>query len=465
VSGYSVAADKGALAGVMQIMIDDPELAEQMGKNALEKVQHISWKATLDKLLMSSVASGKTCDSSAGNLVSKRLRIVVAVNFSVWPPQGGGQSRVYNVYRSIAQVADVTIVSLGGVESEYRVLELESGLIEISVPKSAVQQSVDQSLECELDASVSDISTINSIYESPDYLQALLQETRGADLVIASHPYLYNAIRTVYRGSVWYEAHNVELDMKSAVLSACMDKAGVYIESVRQTEQALCKDADRVLVCSEEDAARLNELYGCDDFSLVPNGVSTTKERFINPEKRLQNKRRLGLESRLLLLFMGSWHGPNIDAVGYIKEMAAKLPQCDFFIMGSVCEHPVCENLPANVYRLGVLDEAEKTVWMSAVDIALNPIVSGSGTNLKMLDYASAGIPVITTKFGNRGLGFRDGHDVFIASIDAFASLVGKLEKDRARLTRVVGPAYERTQNYFDWSVVTEEMKKRICLL
>ena len=30
-------------------------------------------------------------------------------------------------------------------------------------------------------------------------------------------------------------------------------------------------------------------------------------------------------------------------------------------------------------------------------DIGINPLISGSGTNLKMLEYLSSGLPTVTT--------------------------------------------------------------------
>ncbi len=46
---------------------------------------------------------------------------------------------------------------------------------------------------------------------------------------------------------------------------------------------------------------------------------------------------------------------------------------------------------------------------MGVADAALNPMRFGSGTNLKMLDYALAGLPVISSPVGARGLGLTPG--------------------------------------------------------
>ncbi len=42
-----------------------------------------------------------------------------------------------------------------------------------------------------------------------------------------------------------------------------------------------------------------------------------------------------------------------------------------------------------------------------AASVAVNPMVSGSGTNLKIVEYLAAGVPVVSTPFGMRGLDLR----------------------------------------------------------
>jgi len=41
---------------------------------------------------------------------------------------------------------------------------------------------------------------------------------------------------------------------------------------------------------------------------------------------------------------------------------------------------------------------------LSCAQVALNPVQSGSGSNLKMAEYAAAGLPIVSTPFGCRGL-------------------------------------------------------------
>ncbi|MGH1462398.1 MAG: glycosyltransferase family 4 protein [Neptuniibacter sp.] len=462
VNGFSVPVNADSIAEAMQRFIDDPDLAQTMGIEAKKTVAHINWGTTLDMLLKTPEAVEVPESVATG----ERKKIVVALNFSVWPPQGGGQSRVYNLYKSISEVADVVIVSLGEVTSEQKKLQLSQGFYEHAVPLSAEQHAADNQMNQDLGVSVTDISAISNYKLSGNYLNALRTESDDADLVIASHPYLYYAIRDVYRGPIWYDAHNVELDMKAAVLKSAGQQSEIYLNQVRQVEQLCCEESEQVLVCSNEDGERLKQLYQLDIDKVLPvaNGVSLNSTPFTALSARLSNKKRLGLEGHFTALFMGSWHGPNIESVEYIKSFAEQTPEIDYVIFGSVCSHQVCDQLPANVHKLGLLSESEKQIWMSSVDLALNPMTSGSGTNLKMLDYAAAGIPIITTAFGNRGLNFVAGKHVVVAEIGKFPEQIMKIKSDQQLGNLLVANAYDFTRTRFSWAKIAEPLKQQLCL-
>ena len=50
--------------------------------------------------------------------------------------------------------------------------------------------------------------------------------------------------------------------------------------------------------------------------------------------------------------------------------------------------------------------------------LPIYPVISGSGTNIKMMEYIAYNLPVFTTRFGARGLELNDREDVFYFSHD-----------------------------------------------
>jgi len=328
----------------------------------------------------------------------------------------------------------------------------------VALPKSQAQDDHIGNLQSSLMASIEDIAAIDGYRLNPDYLSALSRECRDADIVIASHPYLYRAIRKVYSGRLWYEAHNVEYDMKTVVLPESPQRSE-YLGLVREVERQCCLDAELILSVSDEDKARIMEIYGIEDgkILIVRNGMDfrgAAACKMTWDEKR-SLKQRLGFGSRPVALFMGSYHGPNIDAMDAIITIAPQLPKYLFLIVGSVCLHGEACHLPENVKLLGVLDEEEKAVALNVSDIALNPVRGGSGSNLKLLEYVAYGIPVITTPHGNRGYGLMNKEHLMVAETVEFSTILRDLPyADPLRLQAMASNARQFASSRYDWSLI-----------
>lgn len=449
VSGFSVAPEVDALKQAMSQLLADHDATVRMGEQARDKVAHISWEATLAPLL---APTTETAEAVNPTPEKTRKKVVVTSTFPAWPPQGGGQSRLYNLYAQLSQHMDVSLVCTG---PETRHLRLLPGLVEHVVTESLSQKVHAKTLQHGRKVPLGDIAAIDGILKNSAYMSLLEDQVRNADLVIASHPYLYQAIRAVWQGPIAYDAHNVEADMKAAVLEGQKDPAPL-LQKVRDTEAACIRESEWLVACSQDDLDRFAALYGAIDrpTAVAGNGVDLKLTRYHSVEKRRENRIKLGLPTdQEALLFMGSWHGPNLEAAQIILELAKERPQYQFWLLGSLCNHPDFQKLPDNVTPLGMLPEAEKQVVMSAASAALNPMTSGSGTNLKMLDYAAWGLDIISTPFGNRGIDFVDGNEVTLVEPTAFAQAIDDLIAlpDDQRNIRT-DAAHQRVEQSFDWS-------------
>lgn len=110
--------------------------------------------------------------------------------------------------------------------------------------------------------------------------------------------------------------------------------------------------------------------------------------------------------------------------------------------MGAVCRHLPAPD-PPNVKSLGFLDEADKIRQLRTCTVALNPLFSGAGTNLKMLDYMAAGAPIVASPVGARGLDLEHGIDTYIIDTGAFTPTIRSVLADRAA-SRIVGATAQR---------------------
>jgi len=156
-----------------------------------------------------------------------------------------------------------------------------------------------------------------------------------------------------------------------------------------------------------------------------------------------------------LALFLGSWHEPNLAAVRDVLAAAEALPGARFLVVGSAGLAFAAEPVPPNADLCGVVDAGFVRSVLGLADAALNPMRWGSGTNLKMLDYALAGVPILSTTFGARGLGLEPGRHYEAVDADALAEgleALAALPAD-ALETRTQAAA-EHVREHFAWDAI-----------
>jgi glycosyltransferase involved in cell wall biosynthesis len=381
----------------------------------------------------------------------------VTSTFPIYPPQGGGQARIFNLYKQLAKRYDVEVVTFTEADRRHFDGYISDSFREIRIPKSAEHQKKEwEKYESKVGVPVSDIAMLSLSGYTPEYGKRLEASIAGSDTVVISHPYLYTEAKKYLRGKKFvYEAHNVESEIKKNILPDAPFAKNLFQE-LFEAEKACCEECELIMTCSLEDKETLAGIYGvgAEKISVVPNGVDCSQTRFTDLNARTANKKALGLGAETIGLFMGSWHGPNLEACEKIIEFAPKCPDVRILFMGSQCLYFSKRTLPANIGLLGVVSEEVKNRVFSAVDFAVNPMLSGSGTNLKMFDYMAAGIPVITTEFGARGI---DRKTVFhITEIDDMADAVNAFRLPAQEQT--VNDARRYVEEEFDWAVIAQKL-------
>ena len=445
------------LGAALASLVADPDRAEAMGRTARRWARRIRWPATVAALLGerrgSGMRSGRSGDRSAcqnergserGRARGRRPKVVVTATYRVFPPFHGGQLRCFHLYGCLPPRADVEIVSLVDPTDIGGRTELAPGLVETVVPRSAAhhERIVEATLRAGLP--LTDILAGTLIAHSPDYLDALRTATRGAELVLLAHPYLVGATSHLDPGLPRaYDAHNAELRLKEAVLPA--DAFGSrLLRLVRDVEEEAVVGSGLVVACSDGDRESLAAEYGVAPgrIEVVPNGTDLTIPFVTGSDRTRRRDRWLrhfrdGVDggptqpSRSLAIFLASWHPPNLDAVEVILEAAAAAPEWLFVIGGSVGGYFERRPHPANVVLAGLISDRAKRALLACADVALNPMRTGSGTNLKVLEYLAAGVPVVSTAFGIRGLD-RIGSDQVHVTDAGAPALVAALSAVRA---------------------------------
>jgi glycosyltransferase involved in cell wall biosynthesis len=434
------------------------EAAREMGANARDAVANITWDRVVNGLLK---------DSGSGALPvfpkrqALRKKMVVAVTFPIYPPRGGGQARIYHLYRYLAEHFDIEILSLCAHGKPEINREIAPGLREIRVPVSVEHQLAEKQLSKSVgNLPVTDIVADQLIDLTPEYLEKMQVAVAHANVVVACHPYLGKRLSAMNpRADFWLEAQDVEYLLKKDILPD--NEAGrQMLETVKEAEAFCWRHASTVFTCALQDIDALTDLYGASSAKTmeVANGVSIEDVPFVDGKERQSRKAKIGLSNSTVALFMGSWHGPNIEAAEHILEYAETMPAVIFIILGSVCGAIANRKIPANVKLLGVVDDNVKAVLLGTADVALNPMASGSGSNLKMLDYFAAGIPVISTAFGARGINVIAEEHYLRAEVQDFPERLANLPT--TNFDKIAFEARKLAETQYSWPAIVNNFVK-----
>jgi glycosyltransferase involved in cell wall biosynthesis len=399
--------------------------------------------------------------------MARRRRLVVAITYTVSPPRGGGQSRVFHLYRELARWFDIQLVCLAEPDCRPVTQQLGVGIVAYVIPKSAAHANAERTLSSTVGGvPLTDIAATRLIYLTPAYLAILDSLCPGADAMIASHPYLASLLVRRYPAvRFWLEAHNVEFDLKRSILPEGIP-AQRLLEWVDAEERLAWRAADFVYACTRADLEALAVRYGATSAFMfeVPNGFSPDDVAYTSPGDRRALRERLGLASSPLVLFFGSWHGPNLEACERIVAYARDVPSAVFVVAGSACHAFKGRALPRNLRLLGVVDDPEKSVLLSAADLAINPMASGSGSNLKMLDYLAAGIPVLSTAFGARGLDLSAGVHFEVCTLEDFSVRIAAFVNDSPDVSARCSATARLVRERYAWPAIAESLGAKMRL-
>ena len=387
------------------------------------------------------------------------LRILVANFFPAFhPPRSGGEQRYYYLYHYLSRHHDVTLLSPTYSSSQLEVVAFSPTFREHRVPKDPIFDRLHWQL-----------GTAGIGPECSAYVVSLAgaTETRfglrfatlvtDADVVIHESPFTLPYDRTLRSDGKprIYNAYNVEHRLAAQILRGEAGRKAT--EFIRFLEGSLVESAALIFATSEEERDQLVADFGVDRdrIALAPNGF----EPDAVGEAATPRSPDATKTDAPLVVFMGSAHPPNAEAASYIvDELGPALPDIEFRLMGAVCGQ-LSGTLPRNVAKLGFVDEGEKRRQLATCRAALNPVFSGAGTNLKMVDYMASGAPIVTTPLGARGLGLRHGIDAFIAEREHFAEALRATLLDEVCAKSVGAAAKRKAYAELTWERIAERAR------
>ncbi len=249
---------------------------------------------------------------------------------------------------------------------------------------------------------------------------------------------------------VIYDAHNIEYYYNRAECKTGWVRE-IVGQKVFQLEKTLMERADHTFAVSAENQKKLSEMYNIDieKISVAPNGMRELPAIHANSDKMFQ--RFPGLRNfNKRAIYSGSDVEHNRATVAYILDhLAPNLSEQFAFIIHGTCGRSFAKHSLDNVF----FDFSEENFGDYAIPgtIGLNPVMKGSGTNLKMLHYLGHGLPVISTPFGMRGYKELKNY-IIVCEPEVFAEALLNSEFPRQ-------PDREKLYGKYSWKTIAATMK------
>lgn len=346
------------------------------------------------------------------------MLIHAAVDNDIRPARFGGAQRSFGLLRGLATRHRVRVLCVTPNRSSGAPEERAEGV------ELVRRRSWHTSLAWRLErAGLAPLASAESGHRrnTARYLAALGGEpdVMAADLHLAA---LLGASRAALRV---HTSHNVEYDRFRDSAPPVLGRAR-WAERVRGLEREAVAAADLTVVCTDEDAARMRELYGVGDdrLAVVPNGFDETELRAPSAAERARARAAAGFSGTdYVAAFVGADWGPNRDALNRIVDRVMPAVSSEgvrLLVVGSVGRALAGRREP----WLAVAGEVDDLgAALHAADCGLNPVLGGGGSNVKVPAYLACGLAVVTTPFGIRGYAPLAEHCTIVAP-EEFASVL-----------------------------------------
>jgi glycosyltransferase involved in cell wall biosynthesis len=243
---------------------------------------------------------------------------------------------------------------------------------------------------------------------------------------------------------------------------------------LRELEEFGCRAADKIVAVSEADKRFMKEIYGVPDkkIEVIHHCADTELFRYDEGGRRAVRRLHNLSPDETILTFVGKLDTiPNARAVRYIADhlypaILAEYPQTTFFIIGQNYEQLLGWKQSRMVFTGFVSTRRDvhpnMADYLSASDIVLIPLDSGSGTRLKILEAAACSRPIVSTEIGAEGLEFTDGEEILLTKDvdEEFIHLILGLMEDRSWRERLGERARQKLLTLYSWEREVAKFEK-----
>lgn len=387
------------------------------------------------------------------------MKFLFVANRIPYPPYRGDKLKIYNLAKRLSSKHELYLVAFTETEEDKQYkTELEKVFKEVHLVHLPKWKSALHCLK-----GIYNSLPIQVLYFQDDAMKQCL------DNVLASHQ--FDAIHVQHIRMAPYlakqkqlprildlpDAYSLYWERRKQIKRGWLKAVFENIEQRRVLKyEAVLKDYQLSLVCSQEDLDYLKATHHIENIALLPNGVDLTTF-YANQHDYSHNN---------ILLFTGNMdYAPNVDAVVYFAEeifpiIQNKFPEVQFIIAG---QRPIekvlaLANTNDNIIVTGFVKDIASVYDRASVVVA--PLRFGAGTQNKVLEAMAMGIPVVCSHIGFKGLGIASGEGAIMQTDkEAFAASVCELLSSASLRKSIGEKGMKLTKEKFDWDAVALQLE------
>ena len=275
-------------------------------------------------------------------------------------------------------------------------------------------------------------------YRDEEWARQLHAVGQAVDAVIVEYVFHSWAFECFPRTALrLLDTHDAFADRHHAYLQRGV--SNYWLSLPRSDENKGFRRADVVLAIQQEEAARFRSQL-CSESDGQDPEVVVVSHFLVSRDEPVAH------DVDGAALFLASDNPANRDALSsfldqVLPRIVRQLPQFQLTLAGSICA--AVADRP-NVVKLGWVRDLDAAFKLAPLSI--NPLLVGTGINIKLLDAMAAGVPTVSTTTGVRGLppDYRSGV-VTVPDEDhgAFADAVVRFATDAQLRRRIGGAAFE----------------------
>ena len=398
----------------------------------------------------------------------KSILIIVPYN-NIYPPMNGGMQRCFHIMQQLTKHFELTAIIHQDRESFLKCVGEFPAMVNAKIYSTKARMVKDafnllsprwekafrsRWYQRELNRPAD-----GSLIKYYPILTRLLKEQQF-DAIILENIATLNAVKIIRRYDkkvkIIYNAHNVDTNLAKAAFGR-KEISSKQLKGYRDFESKLYKTVNAIFTCSDDDKEIFEKMnQGKLRVEVVPNGVNIPKRKYDEAVKE---------QIPRFLIFCGSlWSIPNSEGLHWFCQKIWPLVLKEYsdlkLLVVGIGELPKKYSIvyeTPSIEFTGTVDDVKP--WYNKATISVVPLLTGSGTRLKILEAMGMGVPVVSTTIGAEGINYTDGKEIIIADKESdFANKIIALLKDKNQREMISIEARKLAASQYDWNVIGDKM-------